>query len=56
MEGGQFFFQITKEEEVTWSKVWALDRMGQTLRFKGLNTFVRLLGIVWTWIVKMDEK
>jgi hypothetical protein len=31
MEGGQFFFEVTKEEEVAWSKVWARDWMGQTV-------------------------
>jgi hypothetical protein len=43
MEGGQFFFEVTEEEEVAWSKVWALDRMGQALSFRGLNTF-------WIWL------
>jgi hypothetical protein len=51
MEGGQFFFEVTEEEEVAWSKVWALDRMGQALRFRSLNTFLRLLRII-----EMDEE
>jgi hypothetical protein len=56
MERSQFFFQVTKEEEVTWSKVWAMVRMGQTLSFRGLNTVLRLLGIVGRCIVKTDKK
>jgi hypothetical protein len=56
MEGGQYFFEVTKEEEATWSKVWDIDRIGQALSFRGLNILLRLLGIVWTWIVEMDEK
>jgi hypothetical protein len=34
MKGAQFFFQIAKEEEVTWSKVWAIDRRGKRLAFE----------------------
>ena len=56
MEGGQFFFEGTKEEEVTWSKVWGIDRMGQAFSFRGLNTFLRLIEIVVTCIDKMDEQ
>jgi hypothetical protein len=55
MEDGQFFCQITKEE-VTWSKVWDLDRMGQALSCRGLNTLSRLLGIAWACIIEMDEE
>jgi hypothetical protein len=54
MEGGQFFFEGTEEEEVAWSQVWVIDRMGQALGFRCLNTFLRLLGIVWTCIIEMD--
>jgi hypothetical protein len=56
MEGGQFFFEVTEDEEVAWSKVWAMDRMGQALSFRCLNTFLRLLGIVSTSILEMDEE
>jgi hypothetical protein len=56
MEGDQFFFEVTEEEEVTWSKVWAIDRMEHALSFRCLNTFLRLLGIVWTCIIEMDEE
>jgi hypothetical protein len=56
MEGGQFFFEVTEEEEIALSKVWAIDRMGQALSFRCLNTFLRLLGIVWTCIIEMDEE
>jgi hypothetical protein len=56
MEGGQFFFELTEEEEVAWRKIWAIDWMGQALSFGCLNTFLRLLGIVWTCIIEMDEE
>jgi hypothetical protein len=56
MEGGQFFFEVTEEKEVAWSKVWALDRMGQALSSRCLNTFLRLLGIVWTCILEMEKE
>jgi hypothetical protein len=46
MEAAQFFFEATKEEEVTWSKIWAIDQMEQTLGFKGMDTFLRFLGIM----------
>jgi hypothetical protein len=56
MEGGQFFFEVIEEEEVAWNKVWAIDRMGQALSFRCLNTFLRLLAIAWTCIIDMDEE
>jgi hypothetical protein len=56
MEGSQFFFEATEEEEVAWSKVWAIDRMGQALSLRCLNTFLTLLGTAWMCIIEMDEE
>jgi hypothetical protein len=50
------FFEVSEEEEVAWSMVWARDRMGQALSFRCLNTFLRLPGIAWTCIIEMDEE
>jgi hypothetical protein len=55
LEVVQFSFYISKEEEVTWSKVRIIRRMGQRPGFGGVETISRQLPIGKTCIAQVGQ-
>jgi hypothetical protein len=56
IEVGQHSFHISKEKEVTSSKISAIGRMPQPLGPVDFNTFLRQAQIVGTVVVEVDQK